>query len=259
MKKCVVFTNCQGHGMAYFLRKMGFPYQIDIIENYRVFPGEPNEKKLHEAVRVCDLLIVNLTRAAKWLNVSGEYLVSDVVPKSAQVIRVPYVYNHGQHPLCRRDSVMDPRKEYFGEDEIRDYLKARTISEIFHRYRVGAINFHLSSRFMNCLEEQRRREEQCDVKLAEFMWAHRDERLMLTFNHPTSLVLLEAANQIMRLTGNTPVPYAIKDENEVGLPNSEPLSRYVIEHFHMKRTEEAGAGPTYMKRLQEAYLRARAS
>lgn len=36
--------------MAYFLRKMGFPYTIDIIENYRVFGGELSEmKRLQEA------------------------------------------------------------------------------------------------------------------------------------------------------------------------------------------------------------------
>lgn len=257
---CVIYANCQGFGLSRYLLKLGFSAVKPLcFENYRTNAGTLAEKQMHEAVAKCDLLIVNVTSAEKWGTSSGEYVVSTVASKTAQVIRIPYVFNTGQVPLCRRDSVNDPRKDFFGEDEMRDYLKSRSMTQLLRDYLADRVPFYLREQFSTCLEEQRRREESCDVKLAEFMLAHQRERLMLTLNHPTSIVLLEAARQIVRLTGRHPRPVTILNENETNLPSTELLSRYVIREFGLRRAEDAGANSVYMKRLQEAYLRARAS
>lgn len=244
--------------MMQFLKKMRFPYHVEHVENYRIVKGAPNEEALMDLVSKCDLLVINLTRSENWLNELGRRLVAEVVPKSAQVIRVPYVYNHGQHPLCSKDTKSGPLL-CFGEDELRDYFKSRPIDRVFKDYRTGKIDFCLRARFLACLEEQRSREESCDVKLVDFMREHSRERLMLTYNHPTSIVMHEAASQIMRLTGYPVAPVTIENENEVGLPGTEPLSHYVVREFGMRRSEDAGASPFYLRRVQEAYLRAQAS
>lgn len=249
MNLCVVYTNCQGAGVVHFLRKAGFPFQIEVYENYKLILKELSPDNLKASAKKCCLFIVQPISEEKHGELSSAHYTDEVIPKSAFVVRMPSIFNHGQHPLIPFGH------SWLGLDEIRDTLKRYSLHEILGAYDQGLFNFHLTERFNACLEDQRMREKKngCNVLMSDFMDSHRNQRLMLTFNHPTSLVLSEMARQVQEITIHKGSPLPFNGENDANLPCTGPVSQYVTKEYGWTRAFDPGANEYYRNLLKLAH------
>lgn len=231
---CTVYANCQGAGIAHFLRKAGFPFQIQVFENFRLILKEQSTDDLNASARKCCLFIVQPTSEEKHGPLSSVYYTENVIPKSAFVVRIPSIHNHGQHPI------LPYGHGWLGLDEIKDTLTRFSLHEVLGAYDHGTFDFHLRERYKSCLEDQRRREKEngCNVVMADFMDTHRNQRQMLTFNHPASLILSEMARQVQSLTIHKDATIPFSGENECGLPCTAPVSDYVVREYGWSRASD---------------------
>lgn len=228
MKLAILFGNCQVQGIAHFLRKVNFPYEIRTFENYRFILKEQDPYEFKELSKHADLFVYQPTDA-KYDELCAQRIVDNVLKPTCKTISFPYIFNHGYLPLAAHGN------DIFGEEYIRALLDAGvTKANILDRYEVGTIDFGMVPRFFACIAEQARREVFTDIKLAEWMVDHRHLHLMLSYNHPSSSLFFELARQVMWHDGYYDMSSGFwSDKNEVGLPCSMPLSRYAVKEWCM--------------------------
>jgi hypothetical protein len=66
-------------------------------------------------------------------------------------------------------------------------------------YDAGKLNFDCVGRFLDCLVEQRRREEGIDIKMWDFILSeYRHSQLFICENHPASAYFSELARRFLR-------------------------------------------------------------
>lgn len=251
MKRCCLLANCQGHGVALYLERMGFPYTIDIFESYRFFEGVVNEVDLLNSARSCDLFLCQPTQEFKHKHRSSAFFIREVIPKTARVVQFPYVWNTGQHPLFPQVAPL----YYQGFAEIRDYLASRPLADVLAEYDAGTFNFHLTERFRKCAEETRRRErdDHMDVTIADWMLENRMRRLLISYNHPTSITHYEIARRIYQVVMGRPGQCAVKHYNEPQLPSELPLSAFVVREFNIGEFPHPDAHLLYRRMLEHAH------
>lgn len=245
-KRCTIYANCQAGGIAHFLKKARFPYEIDVFHNYQLILGEQSPEAMRESVSRCDLFIYQPTDGMKHGDLSSDHQLTEIVPKSAQTLSFAYQYNDGFFPLIEHGFVR-------GAEHLNPEYWTMDREELKRLYDRCEVDFAFLKRFTACLTEQALREEECDVKTADFIWKHTHLELFLNFNHPASALLAELARQVFRLvTGEEPV-IPIEHENEANLPCCMPVSRYVIAHYGWKREPHESAHEFYRDMLLRAY------
>lgn len=226
---CLVFANCQGLGLAHFLRKANFPFEIRTFENYRFILKEQDPAEFKELAKRADVFIYQPTHP-KYDDLCAQNIVDGVLPKHCKTVSFPYLFNSGIAPL------LEHGQDICGAEYVRALMDVCSNEEILQRYEDGTINFGMTARFLACAAEQARREVFCDIKMAPWMVDNRHLFLMFTANHPTSHVFWQLAWQTVLEVGtysfvnlhefNKPVHW-----NEVGLPCQLPVSRYTIKEF----------------------------
>lgn len=227
MKLALLFGNCQVQGIAHFLRKANFPYEIRTFENFRFILKEQDPAAFKDLAKHADLFIYQPTDA-KYDDLCAQRIVDNVLKPSCKTISFPYIFNHGYLPLAAHGN------DIFGEEYVRALLDAGVTKEIIlNRYEAGMIDFGMIPRFFACIAEQARREVFTDIKLARWMVNSRGGQLMLSYNHPSSEVFVELAQRVIERMGLPPVSIRWEGPNEVGLPCSMPLSRYAINTWGM--------------------------
>jgi len=254
MRRCTLLANCQGHGVALYLKRLGFPYEVETFESYKFFYKMQTTEELERSLRRCDLFLCQPTKERFHFHQSSEFYAREMIPKTARVVQFPYVWNHGQHPLFPQP----PPNFYHGYSEIKDRLTSASLDRVLSEYDHGTFNFHLSERFQACVEETRRRENEwnMEVTIADWMWAYRSSRLLISYNHPASVVHCELARRIFeRATGQTRT-CPILHYNEPGLPSELPLSDYVVRAFGMQEQAHPAARDLYRRMLADAHARA---
>lgn len=251
MKKAVVFSNCQAQGLAHFLRKAGFPYQIETFLNYQLILKEVSAEALTESASKCDLFLFQPTREMKHGPLSSEYYVEKVIPKSARAVSFGYLFNHGAFPLIGHGD------GFMGMAEMPEHYWRMSKSDLLAVYDTGLIDFALWPRFLACAAEQARREQHCDVRLSAWIVDHRHVQTFLNFNHPSSILFAELAREVMRIVlGAEAAPIRVDHLNEANLPCDLPLSQYVIDEFDMRVTANPHAHEHYRKLLSLAWDKA---
>lgn len=222
MRKVVIYSNCQGDGIAYHL-KYATAWTIEVFRNYQMILGEQKIEDLERAVRDCDAFVYQPTDE-KHGRMSSEAILA-LLPEHADRVSFGYGFNHGRFPIV----------EYGGRFIGPDY-QATNLEDALAFYDKGEFTQGMGRRFEECLTEQSRRERECDVTMAGWILDHHDQRLFLNVNHPTTIYFAELAARVLKCLGRAmKAPFSWTSENEIHLPCSLPLSREEIEVFGMKR------------------------
>jgi len=251
MKKCVIYSNCQADGLALFLPMMGFDYQITIYRNYQIILGEQSMADLERDAKQCDLFIYQPTND-KHGDSSSENMLTKI-PVHAETISFAYVYNHAYFPLTEHGS------KRIGAEFINEGYWVMPLNELLSHYDNGTMNFALWPRFLHCLAEQARREEHTDLKLTKWMFEHRNERILLNVNHPTSSMFVELSAQLMWALEIPVKPFKADHlENLTGLPCTLPHSEYVSKEFGIQRQTDHDAHNYYRGLLKGEWLKRQA-
>lgn len=246
--RCCIFANCQAHGLRHFLAKAAFPYEIDVYQNYQIILKEQSPDALREAASQCDLFIYQPTREMKHGELSSEFYIEEVIPKLADTLAFPYIYNTGHFPLCGHgDGII-------GLEDLRDICRDCSKEMVLGLYGKGLLDFGLWPRFLACAQEQAKREAVCDVTMSDWMMDNRDKRILLTFNHPTSITFAALARRVF-LALNLPDPGEIPwtHWNECNLPCAVPVSPYVIETFKWREQPDPEAHAYYRQLVEKAW------
>jgi hypothetical protein len=89
----------------------------------------------------------------------------------------------------------------FGEEIIINQIKSgKNKEEIIHEYQEGDIDFKVVSRFTESLLIMKERESVTDIKLTNYISNnYRKNKLFITHNHPTNILMIETVRQILNL------------------------------------------------------------
>lgn len=249
MIRTCIYANCQGHGLAHFLKKSGqFESEIEVFQNHQLILKEVSPEALKASAAKCDVFIYQPTDVRHG-ELSSHFYLEQVIPKSARTISFPYLYNHGFFPLIECGGA------YIGAEEMpKEYWKLPLL-ELMQLYDMNKVNFALLMRLLMCGAEQARRELACDVQLAPWIMSNRHLPLFLNFNHPSSYLFEKLAREVLRFSkGHEVDPIPIDRLNEAGLPCDLPYSAYVIREFEMVNiTPHPDAHMTYRKWLEDAW------
>lgn len=230
-KTCFIYANCQGKGVADYLRlspDFSRRYRIEIFSNWEAGP--------FPAARLggCELLIHQPTAARAGLAPSTEDMRA-ALGNGAVAVSFPYLYFNGLWPFHERAACAVagkefPRERHYYADSMLDRL-ARTDLPV-HR----AVKIYLGLDFekkydvrAGCrasLRYQEEKEQSLDVvshDLVAALW--RNKRLFLTVRHPANLLYFLVANRILEKIGlpaldaglfpAAPSPYAVAYEHPV--------------------------------------------
>lgn len=233
--KTVIWANCQGCGVEYFLRKSGWPGDVRCYRNFMVYLGQEPFSAVENAVRACDLLLAQPTDPNKTVHELTMRLVHEVLPKSARVLYFQPVACHAYFPLVPdggKHGVIPP-VSYFGFEDIEPLLATHTLQEVLAEYDSGKMDFRCRWRLQDSIVEQTRREVPCNIRVSGYMMQNHQKRLFLSQNHPTSRIMAEMARQVWKLALDRDVQPEWSCDNEIALPCSEPLSQYVINELAM--------------------------
>jgi len=221
-KNCLIYANCQGAAIGHFLNKseqFRETYEIKYIENYKLIDSS-TPVPLNE-FKDTDLLIYQPLGEMHTGYTFKE--LAPVLKDSCQTISFPYIFNNALWPLIKEG------EKIIGDNIIIDLLakglSPRKITKMFLNLE---IDFDLKNRFSNSLSILQKKEALCDIKISHFIIDNlRTNKLFLTQNHPTSILLLHCVNQILNLLTFYPLKKESSDHpNEASMPGCWPSSPY---------------------------------
>ena len=251
--KIVIYANCQGIGISYFLKK-----SIDILSNNILsnpMRNSSDERNLAEFcrnslgferishIRIDDIVFkksninYNLIKNAdifiyqplddKHGNISTNSILKLLKPECKK-ISFPYIYNNSFYPvigpLVIKDSYRSkPCSVIFNNSEIITDLidKKYNLNEILKLYQENKINFNYQKRWDYTNNILKEKEKNCDVKIVDFIKNNfSKQRLFLLENHPTSIIFINVVNQILEKleipVKINPTNYNLNDANLSG-------------------------------------------
>lgn len=149
----------------------------------------------------------------------GDYATNNIISKlkdGCKTISVPYVYNSAIFStyVSMMTYIISDGKRCKPEDDILEFENKsklhgfgdvfkmikdkKSLQDIIKTYRNGSMNFDFEYRWNECIKNLRKREENCDVKVADFLESNRNDHLLfITHNHPTTPVYLHIFGQII--------------------------------------------------------------
>lgn len=253
MNRCTIYANCQAGGIAHFLRKARFPFEIEVFHNYQLILGEQSPEALYASASRCDLFIYQPTDEMKHGDLSSDAMLDRAVSKSAKTISFAYQFNDAFFPLVLHGETI------LGADRLNpDYWKMPR-AELLALYRCGELDFALNERLWGCAAEQSRREQQCDVRSSGWIIEHSAEQLFLNVNHPASALYAHLARVIYELAVDDAIcqQMTYENENEAAMPCCLPVSPYIVKHYGWRKTlddsQTADAQKCYGDLLMKAY------
>tara|TARA_B100000029_G_scaffold351089_2_gene343538 strand:- start:57 stop:923 length:867 start_codon:yes stop_codon:yes gene_type:complete len=246
--KIVIYANCQGIGISYFLKK-----SIDILSNpmrnssdgrnLAGFCRNSLEFERISHIRIDDIVFkksninYNLIKNAdifiyqplddKHGNISTNSILKLLKPECKK-ISFPYIYNNSFYPvigpLVIKDSYRSkPCSVIFNNSEIITDLidKKYNLNEILKLYQENKINFNYQKRWDYTNNILKEKEKNCDVKIVDFIKNNfSKQRLFLLENHPTSIIFINVVNQILEKleipVKINPTNYNLNDANLSG-------------------------------------------
>ena len=266
IQNIVIYSNCQGKGISYFLKKVIPESKITIIENYDIIK---NKKSIDTSIlEKADLFIYqpiseNHNIYSTSINVKNNimnYLKSDCIK-----ISFPYIYNDSLWIIIP-PAIID---NYIGNyNEYNKYIntlpieklksEGKTLDEIIELYGNNKINFNYKERYDNSMKILREKEELCDVIVSDYIEENiRREKLFFTQNHPTTSIFIHCVNQIMDLLK---IDHKFKKENykqnEINLPGSWIHTQYDINYWNFNydvKLEQHLAEHHYIQHIKNIY------
>lgn len=237
----VFYTNCQFHGLNYFLKKdipcmntqyisnyklikNNLPIPFNIIERTDIFIFQPIDKKY--GVYSTDK------------NIKDNIMVH--LPSHCKTISIPYIYNSSLWiliPPCEIDGYISNypmMNKYINREPIEKLkIKGYSLDEVLELYFKGKIDFDYCNRFNESINILLKKEEMCDIKVAEFIRKNiKKHKLFLTQNHPTTCIYIHCVNQILSILGyNHKYNEFEYPENVCNLPLEWPQTSYDIKYW----------------------------
>lgn len=253
MKKlCLVYSNCQGDGIVHFLKKtrMANDFDFMIWHNWQLMLEEQNTADFIANVqylrRVGGVAIYQpckgySTKGGAEVPGTAALFHNDVCPYPIKTISFAYQFNYGFFPFIKLGPGWDG---WIATDELKvrsgdkrgDPLRLK--DALLRDYFAGNFHYDCAIRFIKCLREQSRREEETDIAMAPWILGNFPlQRLFLTYNHPTSALFVELARRVLDLVyPEHRVPFAtwpieVTDENEAGMNGVQPLHPAVVKEL----------------------------
>lgn len=206
-----MYTNCQ-RGLIYeFLKLSSYfnrEFQVDLdkippnhiaIQNNIVIP----DKILKEVQ-----LFIYQPLDKKYNECSTEYILSKL-PPDCFCISLPRLYFRGYWPEHSVNPYNQIKQDIlsnlfpYGDNNLNEMLKQK-IPKFKILDEVSRIDFYeknvLLNNLNNSIQESNDREKQTDIKISNYILNHYShQKLFHTVNHPTDMIGLEVANQILKM------------------------------------------------------------
>jgi uncharacterized protein (UPF0332 family) len=221
----VIYANCQGMGVSYFLKKSNY-----ILNNYHInhiriddLVFKKNNMNYH-LISKADIFIYQHLDD-KHGNISTNNILKILKPE-CKTISFPYIYNNSFYPVKGPLVIKDSHRKklcsvIFDNSEIITDLidKKYDLNKILKLYLENKINFNYQKRWdytNNILQEK---EKNCDVKIVDFIKQNfSKQRLFLLENHPTSIIFINVVNQIFEIINVPKLKLSNYNINDANLP-----------------------------------------
>lgn len=208
----VIYSNCQGLMLKFFLEKILKNSKFYFLENYSMISNKSNIPI--DILKKCNLVIYQPIDKKYGVystdnNNFFKYLKNDTIK-----IAFPYIFNNSLWDL-KKYMVRDNQNINYhekhcelikykinNEDVIVNLLNNRKLSlnELIDLYNLNKINFNYNERYQECIKILKEKEKICNINVSDYIENNiQNKRLFLTFNHPTSCVIIHCVNQILRL------------------------------------------------------------
>jgi hypothetical protein len=259
----VVFANCQGRAIVEYLKRglTGGRFRIRHFRNSQRMGKMKPPEVIVDAITNADIAIIHPLKKNHGI-LSYEYIRSVISPDTL-LISVPYVVNTGVYSLCfsPHSKGMFDYGRIHGEDIIIEELRRHGLDGVIKRYQACEIDFCLKDRFSESLNTLKKNESLTDITVSDFIQDNMNKKLFLTFNHPSSTVMLHIMEGIKILTGlplRTDLP-DFQNENFARFPTKNALiSPYDVEvhGYNFDPTPDwMEKGVRWIKMIAEAYDR----
>lgn len=237
---CVFYANCQGSGLAYWLRRSprfrsAYPCVRcvavhDLVDRRAADFSDEQRAWLGS----CALFVYQPIREAHGRFATTAGGVLGRLRTGCRTLSFAYLYHEAYFPLFPERDFVNAR----GAEALWRYVEARAakdweapLAAVVARVRgdleAGTLDFDecfdLTRRTADTLAKLRAREAPLDVACADFVEAHPHLPLFLTQNHPASLLLHRCANVALAKLGLPPLgaddlAAAEADPNLAGIP-----------------------------------------
>lgn len=232
MKVCI-YANCQGIGIEKFLQiGLNKKCEISTILNYEKLANKtPLE---YDIISECDLFIYqHLTKSHGVYSTDSdaENGVLNYLKEGCVKISIPFVYNTSLW------SMFIEGEEVINKDVILDLKnKGCSLQDILNMYDKFELDFKYDSRYRYCQNILKEKEKNCNIKVSDFVEKEFiNSKLLLTQNHPTSIIFVWMTNQILNLIGsNYILNHELYEENYVQLPGIYNYNKYDIDYWNLK-------------------------
>ena len=207
-KKIATFIgNCHNSGMKIFLQKSKQfleTYDTRLHASWRLIR---EKKSVHvEDVKAADLFIFQPLRPVYGCYSTDprvEGSIGSLLKDSCISVSYPYTYYSALWPLCQAGAGENQINRWFGSEAI-DGLRNCGMSDrgILNMYEKDKIDWLYESRHKETLEILRKKESITNIRISKFIEDNfRKKDLFLIPQHPSSLVFLEKANQVLEILG----------------------------------------------------------
>lgn len=247
---CCIYSNCQGDGLAHFMKQTSFGgyYDVSIWHNWQMIMKEQDPLAMIEDVKRAEVFIYQPATKLEGAP-STEDLCENYLPKHSKRISFPYLYNHGFFPWLKiNDSGLDG---WIAGEEVKNRIrKPHGQPTLYQSYNDGSLHHDCARRFLECLAEQARREQPLDVKMVPFILGqYREHRLFLSENHPTSALYVGLAFRVLELL-NIFEPLSWASNNDAKMNGEMPYHVDVVRELGLKFAPDASAHLYYQESLE---------
>jgi hypothetical protein len=213
MKKRAVFVgNCHNTCIIHFLKfspEFMATYDIQSFFNWQLIEGRQSLEL--DAVKSADLFVYQPLAAEHGLYSTDPTVpnsIGSMVKDSAVKIAYPYTYCSSLWPICQ--AALGQNRWFGHESIVKLQSEGATNQDILRMYDNDAIDWQYESRFEQTMNILERKEEFTDIKVSKYIRDNfRSMDLFLIPQHPTSILMLEVANQLLDRTGFSRVPSTV--------------------------------------------------
>ena len=239
--KLVIYSTCQGSGLAHYLKHYLKDYKIKVFHNYKLVLKQNKDwlKEFRNWLKETKIFIYQ-EMPSKWKEYSTDLSVKNnlltYLPKDCIKIVIPYVYAEwfwGLGKIRLRDGTANFNKADIETQKLKKYINKEIIinlknsgndlKKILKLYDENKIDFKYNDRKIEGINILKEKEKTSDVKISDFILKnYKKKKLFYTQNHPTHIILEEMSKQILN----------ILKINHIDFENYFKNKKYILEHGH---------------------------
>lgn len=243
--KIVIYANCQGIGIKYFLRKHQNLSNCEIIhirlDELAKGITDLNSNTIYQ-FKTCDILIFQHLKDKKYGNVTTDN-IKNILKSNCKTISFPYIYNNSFYPvkgplIIKQSHISKPCSIIYDNSQTITSLidNGKSLKEIIEMYKNSAIDFNYHNRWEYTQKTLKDKEVGCDIAVSNFIADNfKKERLFLLSNHPSSVIFIYVVNKILDILDMSPINIPVYGLNDCNLPGGIiPMDSSSIKHFNFE-------------------------